>query len=201
MAAIEIKPPLKDWTAPKWSEVIDRYPDHVAVKKDGNWVGFQDAWDDEVPPPRSTFSMGFGYMLLPRKHLQGFLARLGENARRVTVREIRVENHPEAFDAMLAEAGVEVKPPYARYVKGNRRRFLDENGQHHPSYILVKVTKGPMWWSLDDRARELIGDDDMVAWTQEGDYRKVRSGCVRRLIEQFEPLDRLEFRRLPDPPA
>ncbi|NBE97511.1 hypothetical protein FE391_29940 [Nonomuraea sp. KC401] len=67
-----------------------------------------------------------------------------------------------------------------------------------PDRLLVKVTEGAMWWSLDDRARELIGDVDMVAWTQEGGGRKVRSGCVRRLLAEFEPLDRPEFRRLPD---
>lgn len=105
------------------------------------------------------------------------------------------------IDAMLTEAGVKVKPPYAKYMKGDMRRFLDENGEHHPSHILVKVTDGPMWWSLDDCAREIIGDDDMVAWTHEGSYRKVRSDCVPRLLKEFEPLDRLEFRRLPDPPA
>ncbi len=46
------------------------------------------------------------------------------------------------IDAMLAKAGVTVKPPYDKYTKGSMRRFLDENGEHHPSHILVKVTSG-----------------------------------------------------------
>ncbi|TDC07284.1 hypothetical protein E1267_13840 [Nonomuraea longispora] len=80
--------------------------------------------------------------------------------------------------------------------RGSAVLMADVSGT--PDRLLVKVTEGAMWWSLDDRARELIGDDDMVAWTQEGGYRKVRSGCVRRLLSEFEPLDRPEFRRLPD---
>ncbi|WP_113705441.1 hypothetical protein [Nonomuraea lactucae] len=104
------------------------------------------------------------------------------------------------LDALLAMAGVKVKPPYAAWKKGKMRRFLDGKGEHHPTHILVKVTNGRMWWDLDDRARALIGDD-MVAWNAKG-YRTIRTGCVSRLIEGFsDQLDRLEFRRLPDPPA
>jgi hypothetical protein len=107
---------------------------------------------------------------------------------------------PTALDILLAEAGVKVKPPYAAWTKGKMRRFLVGKGEHHPSHILVKVTDGRTWWDLDDRARALIGDD-MVAWNEKG-YRTIRTGCVSRLIEGFrDQLDRLEFRRLPDPPA
>ncbi|MEQ4717846.1 hypothetical protein [Nonomuraea sp. B19D2] len=201
MNEIEIKPPLKDWTRPIWREFVTRYAGHVAIKKRGDWSGFADAWDDEMPMPRTYISISGGYRLLPSERLQGFLGRLGENAHRVIVREICVENRPATLDALLAEAGVKVKSPYAAWTKGKTRRFLDENGRHHPSHILVKVTKGSRWWSLDDRARELIGDY-FVAHNLNTGYAVVRSGCVGRLLEGFrDQLDRLEFRRLPEPPA
>lgn len=90
MADIEIKPPLKDWTRPINRVMVARYAaDYVAIKKHGGWAGFQDAWDDEIPAPRTTIVFSGVYFAMPRKHLQGFLDRLGENAHRVTVREIR----------------------------------------------------------------------------------------------------------------
>lgn len=116
-----------------------------------------------------------------------------------------VEDRPRrpqatALDVLLSDFGVKVKPPYVAWTKGTMRRYLDEKGEHHPSHILVKITNGRMWWSLDDRARELIGDD-MVAWNESG-YRTIRTGCVRRLLAGLgDQLDRLEFRRLPEPPA
>ncbi|MFF3665399.1 hypothetical protein [Microtetraspora malaysiensis] len=88
---IEIKLPLADWTTPKYRILVERYADHVAIKQRGTWAGFADAIDDEIPERATTVSFSGGYFLVPREHLRGNVARLGENAHRVIIREVRAE--------------------------------------------------------------------------------------------------------------
>ena len=90
---IEVQPPLKEWGAPKFRKAIERYAGCVALKRRGGpkWTGFVDAIEAEKAPEGGRFLWPGGYVTVTAEALPRIMERLGDNARRVTVRAITGE--------------------------------------------------------------------------------------------------------------
>ncbi len=84
---VNVLPPLKEW-ARKTQKSGGKYAEHVALKRSGRgWTGFADAVAKETAPTDRDWWPG-GYVSVPIGALPRILARLGDNAHRVTVRAV-----------------------------------------------------------------------------------------------------------------